>query len=413
VPDPKTDKSKIVVINAGSSSIKACVFDLAHGHSQESVAPIWRAQVNFQSAGAEITVHGLDGATTKQRFDNAKPDEGLRQLLSSMEQGMQPPIEDIAEIKAVGHRVVHGGEKHFDPTVISKDVLSELEQLVELAPDHEPANILGIKVAMEHFSGATQVAVFDTGFHHTMPEEAIVYALPYDWYEKERIRRYGFHGISHSFCLDRAAAMIGKNKADFSMINCHLGGGNSLCAIKSGASIMTTMGFTPLEGLVMGTRSGSIDPGIIFHLLRQSAYSAEDLDKVLNKASGLKGISGISDNMKEILDAAPTNRRAALAVEIYIRSLVANIASLVPLLGGLDVLAFAGGIGENASHIRREAGLRLAFLGVHIDDAKNNGCRTDADISSSPASVRTLVIHTNEELAIARECLKFVSVQSV
>ena len=409
---PSKSKSvKVLVINAGSSSIKSCVYDIAHGqHNEPYVEPVWRAQVSMSGEKGKLKVTPTKGEPTTTDFKNENMNSGYEQLFTILNTHPGSPIDSPDEIHAVGHRVVHGGEKYFVPTKVTPEVTRDLEKLIDLAPSHMPSNLKGLQTASEHFPKSLQIAVFDTAFHSTMPDEAIIYPTPWEWYHDRLIRRYGFHGISHSYCMKRAAQILKKETDELVMINCHLGSGGSLCAIKNGESIMNTMGFTPLEGLVMGTRSGSIDPGILFYLLSHGAYTVDELDIKLNKESGLKGISGISGDMLEIQNAADKkDRRAQLAVEIYIRSLTSNIAAMLPLLGGVDVLSFAGGIGENSASIRKAAVERLAFLGILIDEGKNKeACAKDLNITAPGSKVQTLVIHTNEELEIARDCIQFM-----
>ena len=401
---------KVLVINAGSSSIKSCVYDLEHGADNKPyVEPIWKAQVDLKGKVGKLTVKVNGEVTSIVEFQNEDADSGFVRLFQELTTHPASPIGSPDEIHAVGHRVVHGGEKYFEATKITEETLQDLHNLIDLAPSHMPANLKGIKTAQAHFPNSEQIAVFDTAFHSTMPDEAIIYAAPWEWYQQRLIRRYGFHGISHSYCLTQAGNLLKKGPHELNLINCHLGSGGSLCAIKGGESVMNTMGFTPLEGLVMGTRSGSIDPGIILHLLEIKAYTADQLDTILNKESGLKGISGISGDMVEIQKAASEdNRRAQLAVEIFVRSVASNIAALMPLLGHIDALSFAGGIGENSSSIRTAVVERLGFLGVKIDEEKNRAASKDSNISKPGSTVQTLVIHTNEELQIARESIQFI-----
>ena len=401
---------KVLVINGGSSSIKCSLFesDQLAKHDQP---PLWKGQVNFRDGNkAELLTRSGSNSESRIEFPAPNIDAGFRKLYEVITGNGANPIVKIDEIKVVGHRVVHGGGKYFSATKVDDQLISDLKGFIELAPAHEQANIDGIRAAKEHFGQIPEVAVFDTGFHHSMPLSSVVYGGPYSWFENQGIRRYGFHGISHQYCSQRAAELAGKDLNQLRIINCHLGNGGSLCAIKDGASIMTTMGYTPLEGLVMGTRSGSIDPGIIIHFIQHKKYSAEDLLKILNKESGLKGISGVSGDMRDIQKAAKEgNERAKLAFDIYVQSVSTNICALLPRLSGVDVLAFAGGIGENSLAVRAAVCAQLGFLGVQIDSALNENTDKDCDISDKRASIRTFVIHTNEELAIARECLKFCS----
>jgi acetate kinase len=379
-------------------------------NNQRHVDPIWKCQVDLKGEVGKLKVKVGGETTSLIEFKNENIDSGFIRLFQELTTHPASPISAPGEIHAVGHRVVHGGEKYFEATKIDDTVIRDLRELTDLAPSHMPSNLKGISLAKEHFPTSVQIAVFDTAFHSTMPDEAIIYATPWDWYQERLIRRYGFHGISHSYCLTQAASLMKKEIDEMTMINCHLGSGGSLCAIKNGESVMNTMGFTPLEGLVMGTRSGSIDPGIILYLLEKKAYTVEQISNILNKESGLKGISGLSGDMVEIQQAAEKNdRRAQLALEIYVRSIASSIASLMPLLGKIDVLSFAGGIGENSASVRSAVISRLAFLNVRIDQDKNNAASVDLNISALDAPVQTLVIHTNEELQIARESLQFVN----
>ncbi|HEY9758358.1 MAG TPA: acetate kinase [Oculatellaceae cyanobacterium] len=400
---------KVFVINAGSSSVKSCVYELERNQqNRTTLNPIWQAQANLQGSSGELKIKPFKGEPQSISFANESVDSAYVQLYTALNTHPGSPIDSPDEIHAVGHRIVHGGEKYFEPTLLTEEVMRNLEGLIDLAPSHLPSNLKGIRTAKDHFPQSKQIGVFDTGFHSTMPDEAIIYPVPWEWYQDKLIRRYGFHGISHSYCMRRVAQLLEKEADELRIINCHLGSGGSLCAIKHGESVMNTMGFTPLEGLVMGTRCGSIDPGIILHLLNKPGYTAQDLERELNKESGLKGISGISGDMREIAKAAEEkNPRASLAIEIYVRSVSSGIAAMLPLLGGLDVLSFAGGIGENSASIRLAVVERLKFLGIEVDSERNNANAEDRKISTAKSSVETLVIHTNEELEIASECLQF------
>jgi acetate kinase len=291
-------------------------------------------------------------------------------------------------------------------TFVTAEVKTAISRLAELAPAHNPANLEGI-VAIEQFLGAVpQVAVFDTAFHAQMPEMAAIYPGPYQWFA-EGIRRYGFHGISHQYCAARAAEILDRDLNDLRLVTCHLGNGCSLAAIRGGRSVNTTMGFTPLEGLMMGSRSGSIDPGLLLHLLRQPNYNVDRLGRILNQESGLQGISGLSSDLREILAAmAQGNARAQLAFDAYVHSLRCHIGAMVASLGGLDALVFTAGVGEHAAQVRSAACEGFAFLGLKLDQEKNSQSRFDWDIAAPDSTVRVLVIHTEEDWEIARECWK-------
>jgi acetate kinase len=303
--------------------------------------------------------------------------------------------------------VVHGGRAFRESTRITPEVRAGIAQMASFAPEHNRLELEAIE-CMERILGpdAVQVAVFDTAFHATLPKPAYVYPGPYEWLD-QGIRRYGFHGISHQYTSRRAADILGKNLASLRMITCHLGNGCSLAAIRDGASIDTTMGFTPLEGLMMGTRSGTIDPGIIIHLVRHLGLSAEALDRVLNKESGLRGVSGVSGDMRAVMAAIDRgDARAQLAFDVYVHRLRAEIGAMLASLGGLDALVFTAGVGENSPQVRAQAVEAFAFMGVKLDAAKNAQSPPDADIAAPDSAVRVLVVHTQEEWEIARESFR-------
>jgi acetate kinase len=364
----------ILVINAGSSSLKLSLFV---GDKQETRA--------------------IDGSASDHLPDI------IKSLQSQSSQTLGP---DAHKIALVGHRVVHGGAKYNCSTLITDEVINNLKSYIELDPSHEAANIKGIEQARQALPEAAHVAVFDTTYHHNMPLASQVYPGPYSWFADRGIRRYGFHGINHQYCAKRVADLM-TGASTLRIITCHLGSGGSLCASLNGQSLMTTMGYTPLEGLVMRTRSGSIDPGIILVLLKHG-FSEADLTRVLNEESGLKGISGLTGDMREIeKEREDGNLRAGLAFDIYEQNLASNIAALVPILGGLDALVFTGGIGEHSSLVRSATCARLSFMGVVIDQTKNDAQEKEREISSTSATVKTFVIAAGEDFAIARECGRF------
>ncbi|MBD2354386.1 acetate kinase [Tolypothrix sp. FACHB-123] len=398
---------KILVLNAGSSSQKSCLYDITDETlPKEAPQPLWEGKVNWtQDRGvAEIQVKTATGETLQESIYADSRQAHVAYMLYSLTRGATKVIGQLSEIDVVGHRVVHGGQDYRNSTLITEDVKNAIAQLATLAPAHNPAAVEGIEAIEKNLGAVKQVAVFDTGFHATIPDAAAIYPGPYEWVE-QGIRRYGFHGISHQYCAQRAADILGKDLASLRLINCHLGNGCSLAAIKDGRSIDTTMGFTPLDGLMMGSRSGSIDPGILIHLLRQSNCSAESLDYVLNKASGLRGISGVSSDLREVITAiAQGNYRAQLAWDIYVHRLCSGIGSMLPGLGGLDVLVFTAGVGEKSPGIRQAVSDALGFLGVKIDPEKNQNDPVDIDIATPESKVRVLVIHTQEDWAIAQQC---------
>jgi acetate kinase len=398
---------KVLVLNAGSSSQKSCLYDLPHTRlPQEPPQPLWEAQIDWP--------HGGDGAKLKVKTAHHRHEETLQggsrpedsaRMLETLYSGATRVIADPGAIETVGHRVVHGGEAYRESTRITPEVKAAIERLALFAPVHNPANLAGIE-ALEALLGSQvpQVAVFDTAFHSRLPAAAYVYPGPYEWLD-QGIRRYGFHGISHRYCAERAAQILGRDLAQVRLVTCHLGNGCSLAAVRGGFSVDTTMGFTPLEGLMMGSRSGSIDPGILIHLMRQADYTVDKLDHTLNQASGLEGVSGISNDLRPIFKAIDQGHaRAKLALDIYIHRLRAGIGAMAVSLGGLDALVFTAGIGENAAPVRAGACEALGFLGVALDPQKNNDRPRDADIAAADSAVRVLVIHTQEDWAIAREC---------
>jgi acetate kinase len=397
---------KILVINCGSSSVKYQFVDTTTG------VPLAKGLVSrIGMAEAVVTHKPFDRPEVKisaEILDHIIAIEYVITMLMSPNHGV---IKDKSEIQAVGHRVVHGGEEFTDSVLITPDLMSRLRALIELAPLHNPHNIRGINACQKALPHAPQVAVFDTAFHHSMPAHAYIYGLPYVFYKRYGIRRYGFHGTSHKFVCDRASVMLGKPLSQLKLITCHLGNGCSIAAVDGGVSIDTSMGFTPLEGLLMGTRSGDIDPAIILHIMSREELSLHEGNTLLNKHSGLAGISGVSSDMREIVSSANTgNTNAKLALDVFCYRLKKYIGSYMTILGGLDALVFTAGIGENSAEVRRETCNGLDFLGIAIDAERNaSAIGKEADISSASAKVRTLVIPTNEELVIARDTERIVA----
>ncbi len=397
---------KILVLNAGSSSQKSCLYDLADALPEVPPAPIWEAQLDWTHAEgkAELEVQTQQGAAHNEQLESDSRFADTQRMLETLWTGETKVINQPDQIDAVGHRVVHGGEQYSSSTLITPDVKATIADLAAFAPLHNPVNLDGIEIA-EQILGTDipQVAVFDTAFHRQMPEAASVYPGPYEWVE-EGIRRYGFHGTSHQYCAERAAQLLGKPLADLKLIVCHLGNGCSLSAIRNGRSVDTTMGFTPLDGLMMGTRSGSVDPGILIHLMRQNNCTADELNHRLNKQSGLKGLSGLSSDMRQIQTAiADGNSRAQLAYDVFIHRLRSCFGSMLMSLNGLDALVFTAGIGEHSAAVRQSVCDGLGFLGIQLDPQKNENHPKDADIATAQSKVRILVIHTQEDWAIARD----------
>jgi acetate kinase len=400
----------ILVLNAGSSSFRASLYRLPEQYLLlDPVVPLWTGKIEWKSSElAVISAKVSDDIETKEERVGVDRSAVIHYLLGWIWSGRTQVIDGIWEIDLVGHRVVHGGEKYRQPMLIDAEVKAEIDRLSIFAPLHNPANLMGINVIESLSPNMPQVAVFDTAFYGDLPEVAYVYPVPYQWLE-QGIRKYGFHGISHQYCTQQATKILGRDLKELRLISCHLGNGCSLAAVKFGRCIETTMGFTPLDGLMMGTRCGSIDPGIILHLLREQEYTVAELDHILNFESGLLGVSGVSNDLQEIDKAiADGNARAKLAVDIYIDRFVAKIGSLLPNLGGVDALILTGGVGENHAGIRAAVAAKLAFLGVEIDPDLNGLSMTqDRDLATSQSQVRIIAIHTQEEWQIAMICLQY------
>lgn len=398
---------KILVLNAGSSSQKIRLYELAGDVSEQisPPAPLWAADADWSHRAGSVTIT-LSAGTAQVTIEQpaSSRQEILAQLLQKLWQGEMPVVKQPSAIAMVGHRVVHGGANYQQSVLITPAVQDELRQLMPFAPLHEPANLEGIEVVEHLFGSVPQVAVFDTAFHSQMPRVAQIYPGPYAWFE-QGIRRYGFHGTSHQYCARRSAELVGREISRLRIVTCHLGNGCSLAAILGGRSIDTTMGFTPLEGLMMGTRSGSLDPAILLYFQREHGLTVEQLDRLLNRESGLKGISGLSGDMRVILEAIEQgNARAKLALDLYVYRLRACLGSMIAALEGIDVLTFTGGIGEHVPVVRVRLCQSFGFLDLAVDESTNAGASGDQDISAAHSAVRVLVIHTEEDWEIARSC---------
>lgn len=394
---------KILVLNAGSSSQKSSLYELPKTASPLTpLQPLWSAHIDWTviAEGGELTVKTPEHKL-KTHLNTNNRQTAIAQMLDTLVEGETKVIDNLPEINLVGHRVVHGGTDYSEATIITPAVKEAIARLSLLAPNHNPANLEGIEIIEQLLPNIPQVAVFDTAFHSQLPLKNAVYPIPYQWFTKG-IRRYGFHGISHQYCSQRTAQILNKPLESLKIITCHLGNGCSLAAIKDGISIDTTMGFTPLEGLMMGTRSGSIDPAILIHLIREYDFNATQLDTLLNKESGLKGISGLSADLRSILAAITEgNQQAELAFEMYIDRLKKAIVAMLVSLGGLDVLVFTAGVGENAVLVREKTCAGLEFLGLKLDLVKNADSPLDRDIATPESKIKVMVIHTEEDWAIA------------
>jgi acetate kinase len=395
---------KILVLNSGSSSQKSCVFEVTTPPPDSPPVPLWEGKIEWRGNRALLDVHNSAGATHKEEIATGTRSEGTGRLLDALTIGDARVLSDKSEIAAVGHRIVNGGGEYTQPTLINAEVKAAIQKMSVFAPLHNRVELEGIALIEKRLGTVPQVAVFDTGFHSGLSDAAAIYPGPYDWVT-QGIRKFGFHGINHQYCAGRAAQLLGKDLEALKLVTCHLGNGCSLAAVLGGRSIETTMGFTPLDGLMMGTRSGSVDPGILTYLLRDGHTDGKALDELLNTKSGLLGISGVSGDMREVIAAMRNgNRRAQLAFDIFVHRLQAGIGAMVAALGGIDAIVFTAGIGENSPEVRSAACANFAFLGVAIDPAKNAAPHSDSDIAMPDSKVRVFVIRAQEDWAIAKAC---------
>ena len=397
---------KILVINAGSSSIKYQLIDMT---DESLLAKGMCDRIGIAGGNFKHSVPGRE--TYKIDIQMKDHEEAVKLVIKTLTDPTLGVISSMSEIGAVGHRVLHGGEKFSGSVLIDGDVIAAIEECCELGPLHNPHNLTGIR-ACEEIMGkdVPQVAVFDTGFHQTMPDYAYLYALPYEYYEKYKIRRYGFHGTSHRYISMRAAAMLGKKPQELKIVTCHLGNGSSIAAVDGGKCLDTSMGVTPLEGIIMGTRCGSIDPAIVPLLMKKENLTPDQIDTIMNKKSGILGVSQVTSDNRDIENGAKAgNKRYQLIESMLCHQLVKYIGGYAAAMGGVDAIVFAGGIGENNPHYRTRVAQKLAILGVAIDEEKNALRGKEIDISAPNAKVRMLVIPTNEELMIAKDTYEIVT----
>ena len=388
----------ILVINCGSSSCKFQLFDVDNG--------IVLAKGNADRIGIDGKLSYKTSSADLNK-DVALPDHktAVKLVLEQLTDAETGVIKDVSEIAAVGHRVLHAGKYYSESVIVNDDVKRVIRECFDLGPLHNPANLIGIEACEAALpAGTPQVAVFDTAFHQTMPPKAFMYALPYEYYEKYSIRRYGFHGTSHRYVSKRAAEFLGVDTKGLKMITCHLGNGSSFAAVKDGKCVDTSMGLTPLAGICMGTRTGDIDPAIVPFIQKREGKTAEEMDTLMNKKSGVLGISGVGSDFRDLEKASNEgNERAKLALDMFVYQGQKIIGSYAAAMGGVDVIVFTAGIGENTWKIREQMIEPFAFIGAKIDPSKNDGTRSEAVISSDDSKVKIVVIPTNEELAIAQE----------
>ncbi|MBK4212673.1 acetate kinase [Bacillus safensis] len=391
--------SKIIAINAGSSSLKFQLFDMP----EETV--LTKGLVERIGMDNSIFTISVDGEKKTEVTDIPDHAVAVKMLLEKLTEFHI--IKDFNEIDGVGHRVVHGGEKFSDSVVLTDEVINDIDQLSELAPLHNPANVVGIKAFKQILPDVPAIAVFDTAFHQTMPEQSYLYSLPYDYYKNFGIRKYGFHGTSHKFVTERAAELLGRPLEELRLISCHLGNGASIAAVEGGKSIDTSMGFTPLAGVAMGTRSGNIDPALIPFIMEKTGHTAEEVLSTLNKKSGLLGVSGLSSDLRDIEEATEEgNDRAEVALDIFASRIHKYIGSYAARMNGVDAIIFTAGIGENSSEVRARVLRGLEFMGVYWDPSLNNMRGEEAFISYPHSPVKVIVIPTNEEVMIARDVMR-------
>jgi len=396
---------KILVVNAGSSSLKYQLINMAE---EKVLAKGLCDRIGL--SGSMIKHKTYDDRNITKEVEMKDHKDAMASIIKVLTDDEWGVIKSLEEIKAVGHRVVHGGEKFFKSVIIDENVMKTLEECIELAPLHNPPNITGIRACQDIMPNVPQIAVFDTAFHQTMPKKAYIYALPYEYYEKYRIRKFGFHGTSHKYVAERAAHILGKPIEQLKIVTCHLGNGSSIAAVDGGKTVDTSMGFTPLDGLAMGTRCGTIDPAVVTFIMQKEGLTPEQMDSVMNKKSGVLGISGVSSDFRDLDEAVKQgNERAALALEVFAYQVKKFIGSYACAMGGLDAVVFTAGIGENNDVMRSMICEGLEFLGISIDKDKNKTKGIEIDISKEDAKVRTLVIPTNEELAIAKETMKLIN----
>lgn len=390
---------KVLVINCGSSSLKYQLFNM----DDESV--LAKGLVERIGLEGSALIHtGKANKKVKIEKDLPSHKQAIQVVLEALTDPQHGVIRDYHDIDAIGHRVVHGGEAFSGSVKIDNEVMAALKRNIDLAPLHNPPNIMGIEACTEILPDVVQVGVFDTAFHQTMPAHAFIYGLPYEMYKNHEIRRYGFHGTSHKYVAQRAAELCGRPLEDLKIITCHLGNGASITAVKGGKSVDTSMGFTPLEGLLMGTRSGDIDPALPFYLMKKLNMTNDEVNELLNKKSGVLGISGVSSDFRDLEQAAEAgNERAQLALTAFNYRVIKYIGAYAAAMNGVDALVFTAGLGENSATTREEICQSLSFLGVEIDKEKNNVRGKEVDVSTEASRVRVLLIPTNEELMIARD----------
>jgi acetate kinase len=394
----------VLVINCGSSSIK---YQLLNMDNEELIAKGLVERIGIEGSVITHTTMGKDKVVKKVEMKDHN--DGIKQVMAALTDPDTGAVKSLDEIDAIGHRVVHGGEKYNKSVIVDEHVLKDLEDCVSLAPLHNPPNIAGIKACMELMPDAPEVAAFDTAFHQTMKPESYLYAIPYEYYQKYGIRRYGFHGLSHMFMAQKASKILNVDVDDLKLITCHLGNGASVTAIKHGRSFDTSMGYTPLEGLVMGTRCGDIDPAVIEAIAQKENKSLDDVLSILNKQSGVLGVSGVSSDFRDLEAAMKEgNERAEMAVKLFARKVRHYIGAYIAEMDGADAIVFTGGIGENDKYMRELICKNMGNLGIKLDPVKNDSKEQDIILSTDDSKIKVIKLATNEELVIARDTKRLV-----
>ncbi len=394
---------KVLVLNCGSSSLK---YQLINMENEEVLASGKYERIGEEEA---FITHKVNGQKIEIKHPALNHEEAIDFTLKQLVNPEYKVIDSLDEISAIGHRLVHGGEKINKSVVITDEVINVLKECIDLAPLHNPAGIIGIEACQKVMPGKPMVGVFDTAFHQSIPKERYIYPIPYEYYKKYHIRKYGFHGTSHMYVSQRLAEIVGKNIEDLKIVTCHLGQGSSICAIEGGKSVDTSMGLTPLGGIPMVTRSGDMDPSVITFLMKKENLSAEEVENVLNKKSGVQGISGLAPDFREIESASyGDNERARIAMEKFKYEIASYIAKYAVAMNGIDYIVFTGGVGENQINIRRGICEKLEFMGVKIDVEANNVRGEEKEISAQDSKIKVYVVPTNEELMIAKETQRLI-----
>lgn len=396
---------KVLVVNCGSSSLKYQVLEMDNA---QLLAKGLVERIGIEGSVIKHEKTGMDKFVLEAPMKNHK--DAIGHVLDALMDKDHGVVKTMDEIGAVGHRVVHAGEKYASSVLITEDVMKALDECIDLAPLHNPPNILGIRACQELMPDTPMVGVFDTAFHQTMPPEAYIYAIPYEYYEKYKIRKYGFHGTSHKYVAQRAAEILGKDIKDLKIVTCHLGNGASCAAVKYGICVDTSMGFTPLDGLVMGTRSGAIDPAVITYIKEKEGISAEAVINILNKKSGIQGLSGVSSDFRDVEKAADEGcERSKLALKVFAQRVKSFIGSYMAEMNGADVIVFTAGVGENDIGMREMICSDMEALGIRLDTEKNKVRGVDSIISTDDSKVKVILVPTNEELMIARDTAEIIN----